>query len=73
MCPVVVTPDHGSYTLPVAVRRDIILSTFNIPAEVWTTYTNLALLTRTSLRISLSELDFYFVYNNRKSIKAIGQ
>ena len=34
ICPVVITPDHGSYTLPVAVRKEIILSTINIPPEV---------------------------------------
>jgi hypothetical protein len=34
VCPMVLTPDHGSYTLPVAVRRELILSTLNIPPEI---------------------------------------
>ncbi|CAI7989820.1 Plexin-A4 [Geodia barretti] len=34
VCPVVNTPDRGSYTLPVSVRRELILSTFNIPPEI---------------------------------------
>ncbi|CAI7989823.1 Plexin-A4, partial [Geodia barretti] len=60
VCPVVNTPDRGSYTLPVSVRRELILSTFNIPPEVWTKHIVLLCFTRGALRPSLTELDLYF-------------
>ena len=34
VCPTVLTPDHGVYTHPVMVGRDLNLSTLNMPPEV---------------------------------------